>query len=435
MKQMKALLQSKAGNRRIVLVGFGREGQSSLRFLLASYWEHPIAVADQNTHLATHPLITEHNIPFFGGADFEQALHTDDFIIKSPGVKLYRQFEHLHSQTALFLECYGSRIIGITGTKGKSTTATMTHQMLQACGKHTLLIGNIGIPSFEALGQIQEDTLIVQELSAHQLQDIQHSCRYAILLNLMPEHLDFFGSVEAYYAAKLRLFTQQDDKHPFRYMGNSCHTYTSYTNSSAHCELADNVLIIQQSISLQATDLLYLRGAHHLENICAIIELAIALDLPLEIVLDSIKHFKPLPHRQSILGTKDGCTFINDSISTIPQATIAALKSFPNTTHLILGGVDRGINYDELLSVLAASKLKKVYFLGKSGARMWDEFQKTYESPSFDIFVGECLQDIEKEIIDIKNATILLSPAAASYDHFVNFEARGDYFKKIFEKK
>ncbi len=435
MKQMKALLQSKAGNRRIVLVGFGREGQSSLRFLLASHWAQPIAVADQNTDLATHPLITEHNIPFFGGADFEQALQSDDFIIKSPGVKLHRQFEHLHSQTALFLECYGQQIIGITGTKGKSTTATMTHQMLQACGKHTLLVGNIGIPPFEALERIQKDTLIVQELSAHQLQDIQHSCRYAILLNLMPEHLDFFGSVEAYYAAKLRLFTQQEDKHSFRYMGNSCHAYTSYTNSSAHCELADNVLIIKQSISLQETDLLYLRGAHHLENICAIIELAITLDLPLKIVVDSIKHFKPLPHRQSILGTKDGCTFIDDSISTIPQATIAALKSFPNTTHLILGGIDRGIKYDDLLSVLATSKLKKVYFLGKSGLRMQDEYQKTYGIPPFDTLVEENLQNIENELIEIKNATILLSPAAASYDHFANFEARGNYFKKIFEKK
>lgn len=430
-------IQHKAAGRRIVLVGFGKEGQSSLSFLLSTKLPNAIAVADKNEQLAQHPLIVAHGIAFFGGADFESHLSSADFIIKSPGVKLQDplSYPHLHSQTALFMEAYSQQIIGITGTKGKSTTATMAYRMLQACGQASLLVGNIGVPPFEAVGHISPKTLIVMELSAHQLEHIQHSCRYAILLNLMPEHLDYFGTTEAYYAAKIRLLSQQEAASSFRYVGHSAAAYCSYSSSSAHCHLDDDILHIEGAADLQASQLLHLHGAHHLENIAALIELAITLQLPMDMVRHSICHFRPLAHRQAVLGTKNDCTFINDSIATIPQATIAALKSFPKTTHLIAGGLDRGIKYDDLLTYLHHSKLKKVYFLGLAGRRMCQEYKKRYKTAPFDSCLAEKLHDIEDELITLKNACVLLSPAAASYDYFSNFEARGHFFENIFEKK
>lgn len=359
---MKTLIAHKARNKRIVLVGFGKEGQSTLGFLLRSELPNAIAIADQNIEVQKHPLIISNQITFIGGKDFETELCTDDFIIKSPGVKLQKSYPFLSSQTALFMECYGKQIIGISGTKGKSTTATMAYRMLQTCGKKALLVGNIGIPPFEAIEQIEHDSLIVEELSAHQLAAIPHSCRYAILLNLMPEHLDFFGSIEHYYKAKLRLFSQQDEDKAFRYVGNSCLPYTSYRSTHPHSEAQQNTLYISGGKQLREEDLKYLHGKHHLENISALIDLAFALKLDINCALNAIKPFKPLAHRQEFIDNGEGCQYIDDSISTVPQATIAALNSFPQSTHLILGGVDRGIKYDKLLSVLQQRKLKRCIF-------------------------------------------------------------------------
>ena len=435
---MRKLILEKAKNKRIVILGFGMEGQSSLGYLLSIQLANKILVADQNTEIIHHPLIRKNNIEVLSGEDYLSLLQKDDFILKSPGVqvKKFRPELFSHSQTSLFLEKFGSQIIGITGTKGKSTSSTMMYQILEEQNKEAFLVGNIGQPAFDMIPQIKERSWIVYELSAHQLQCVKQGPRMAILLNLMPEHLDYFASLEAYYQAKLQLFAhQRGDSFAFY------HDKTKSKSPSSHfptrrlsTQIKGEQIFLEEKAILTLSDLKYLLGHHHLENIQALIELSNFLHLDLTKTLDSIKNFHPLPHRQELLGDKNGIRFINDSISTIPQSAIQAIKASGEVDYLILGGLDRGIEYDELITFLSESKFKKVYFLGEAGKRMLEELKSLSHSMDFEYTQAANLQGIQNELLQIPRGTVLLSPAAASYDHFKNFEERGNYFRDIFSK-
>lgn len=435
---MQKLILEKAGNKRIVILGFGMEGQSSLKYLIRLKLPNAILIADQNTEIKSHNLIQENQIQVFIGDDYLQELQEDDFIIKSPGVPLkkYRPELISHSQTSLFLEEYGSQIIGISGTKGKSTTSTMMFQILEEQNKEAFLVGNIGQPAFDLISQIGEDSYIVYELSAHQLQCVKQGPRMAILLNLMPEHLDYFGSVEAYYQAKLHLFINQvQPSFTFLHPRTQQKTEASIiANPPLHSILKEHRLYLNDNSILTSQDLKYLLGHHHLENIQALIELVLFLNLDLDQALNSIKNFHPLPHRQELLGEKNGVRFINDSISTIPQSAIQAVHAIEKVDYLILGGLDRGIDYSILAEFLSQQTFKKVYFLGKAGKSILKEFRENELFMPFRFQWYEKLQDLDDELLQLKGGTVLLSPAAASYDHFKNFEERGNYFRHIFSK-
>lgn len=435
---MLELIKRISEDKRIVILGFGLEGQSSLRFLLSSNLNNEITVIDRNADINQHPLIKENNIQSFGGDGYLKYLLIDDFIIKSPGVKLgddYLGFK-THSQTSLFLEKYQTQIIGITGTKGKSTTSTMIYQILKSQDKDAFLVGNIGQPAFDLIDQIKQETLIVYELSAHQLQCVNHGPRYAILLNLMPEHLDFFKDKESYYKFKLNIFKHQPKDH-FSYISFSCAdsvaSLMSINKTAEKTELLQDRVQLNGEIILQSTDLKYLLGHHHIQNIHAVLEWIMHLNLDFDIAMESIKNFHPLPHRQELLGEKHGLRFINDSISTIPQSAIQAVKAVDKVDYLILGGLDRGVDYSSLIKFLSETSFKKVYFLGEAGKRILQELVDEKMLMKFEFSFNKKLQDIKNELLKIESGTVLLSPAAASYDAFKSFEERGDYFRKIFK--
>lgn len=436
---MLKLIERLSVNRRIVILGFGLEGQSSLRFLLTGHFNNEIAVVDRNAEIKKHQLIIENNIQSFGGKDYLLYLKKDDFIIKSPGVKLGEEFKgfEIHSQTSLFLEKFPNHIIGITGTKGKSTTSTMIYQILKKQNCDVFLVGNIGQPAFDLVSQIKPHTKIVYELSAHQLQCVNHGPKYAILLNLMPEHLDFFINKEYYYKAKLQIFNNQPNDH-FAYVSPSFQeiatSFKSLNFSENKSIISQHQIKLNEEFVLEPADLKYLLGEHHIQNIHALVELVLHLKLDLEMAIDSIKNFHPLPHRQELLGDKNGLRFINDSISTIPQSAIQAVKAVGKVDYLILGGLDRGVDYSSLIEFLAETSLIKVFFLGDAGRRIHRELVEIEKHLKFRYSISDKLQDIKNELLEIKKGTVLLSPAAASYDAFKNFEARGDYFRKVFEK-
>jgi len=176
----------------------------------------------------------------------------------------------------------------------------------------------------------------------------------------------------------------------------------------------------------------YLAGKHHINNIVAVIELVLYLNLSLEKALESIRNFKPLPHRQELLGEKHGLRFINDSISTIPQSAIYAVKAFEKIDYLIIGGFDRGIDYTSLVDFLSVSTFRRVYFLGASGERILKALMGRNTRFNFGYSWHPQLQNIKNELLGLTEGTVLLSPAAASYDAFSNFEERGNYFRQIF---
>ena len=438
-------LPSLTKGRRIVLLGFGLEGQSSFRFFSKHFPQHRFLIADQNSKIKDHPLLQGADIEISVGESYLQAISKHDFIVKSPGIKLPEdcklESKDIYSQTDLFIQAFRNQIIGITGTKGKSTTSSLLFKILNDQNKKAILIGNIGKPALDYWDKIDKDTAIVFELSAHQLEYTRFSPAYAILLNLFPEHLDYFKSESTYFKAKLNIAKFQSTSEFFFWnqTENEKATFSTFSKKPfvSKYSLTGNSIRKKsnQKILIHTDEMLYLKGLHQLKNCIPLLDLSQALNLNEEMTLDSIKNFRPLPHRIEYIGRIKGSSFYNDSISTIPEASIEALRALKKVDYLILGGLDRSLNYQKLYTFLESYSLNTVFFIGPAGKRMFDElkpkskFQKTYIE-KLHHFESHLKKLVEKE----NNSICLLSPAAASYDEFKNFEERGDYFRKLVEK-
>ncbi|MBN2237588.1 MAG: UDP-N-acetylmuramoyl-L-alanine--D-glutamate ligase [Bacteroidales bacterium] len=433
------------GKNRIVLLGFGMEGQSSFRFFNKYFQSNEICIADRNEEIKDLAILKDFKGTIASGDNYLEILLENDFIVKSPGIKLPEDKVisslNLFSQTDLFFQNFRNQIIGITGTKGKSTSATLMHKILQDQGKKTILLGNIGKPAIDYWDEIDEETLIVYELSAHQLEFTKFSPKYALLLNLFPEHLDYFQKKENYFNAKLNIAKWQkaDDFFFCSILEESATTnlHLPKTNNSTFALKADclNNATTKECI-LHLNDLRYLRGIHQLSNCIPLLDLSLVLDLNLDKTLETIKNFSPLPHRLEFISKINQLSFFNDSISTIPEATIEALKALEKVQFLILGGLDRTLDYQKLYQFIANYPLQKVFFIGPAGKRMNQELGN---NTHFEKIQREKLSDLEPILIDLisnnkQEAICLLSPAAASYDEFKNFEYRGQFFRAIVEK-
>ena len=412
--------------KRILILGFGREGKSSLAFIRKFMPHAEVGVADKNADAmkdvnngALKP------VKIYSGDNYFDAVNDFDIVLKTPGISLKDRnvdLSKITSQTDLFLEEFHNQIIGITGTKGKSTTSTLIYHLLKESGKDAILAGNIGIPIFDIIEQINNKSIIVFELSAHQLQFIHRSPHIGILLNVFEEHLDHFGTFEAYRNAKLNII---------RKMGE---TDWAVTNDE-FCYEADKMMI--RSLNYQYYDFgvnwdeVPLKGDHNRLNVKAALCAINAFGVPVDDVIPYLYTFKPLEHRQELVGTFGGVTFYNDSISTIPQAAIAALQTIKNVTFLLLGGFDREIDYTPLINYLVQSPIKHILYTGKAGARMFEMLQKAGYQGDIKNFkdLNEAFEIIRS--LSKPGDVCLLSPAAASYDQYRNFEERGRLFKVL----
>lgn len=420
--------------KRILILGFGREGKSSLAFIQKFLPHAEVGIADkneaafkdllENTKNLTNPL----NPKLYFGDNYFDAINDYDIVLKTPGISLLGKnvdLSKITSQTDLFLEEFHDQIIGITGTKGKSTTSTLIYHLLKESGRDAILAGNIGIPVFDIIERINSGTIVVFELSAHQLQFIHRSPHIGILLNVFEEHLDHFGTFEAYRNAKLNIIRKMGERD------------WAVTNDE-FCYEADKMMI--RSLNYQYYDFgvnwddVPLKGDHNRMNIKAALCAIHAFGITIDEVLPYLYTFQPLEHRQELVGTFHGVTFYNDSISTIPQAAIAAIKTIKNVTFLLLGGFDREIDYSPLVEYLKMNPLKHILFTGKAGERMVKMLQDAgYQG---DI---KKIKDLNEAFEIIKGLSkpgdvCLLSPAAASYDQYKNFEERGRVFKDLARK-
>ena len=416
------------GGKRILILGFGREGKSSLAFIRKYLPHAEVGIADKNESAFKDLEVNaanSNNPKLYSGDNYIDAVNDYDIVLKTPGISLKDKdidLSKITSQTDLFLEEFHNQIIGITGTKGKSTTSTLIYHLLKESGRDAILAGNIGIPIFDVVDKISNKTIIVFELSAHQLQFIHRSPHIGILLNVFEEHLDHFGTFEAYRDAKLNII---------RKMGEND---WAVTNDEFGYEA---VKMMVKSLNYQYYDFdvnwddVPLKGYHNRLNVKAALCAIHAFGIPVDDVLPHLYTFKPLEHRQELVGTFGGVTFYNDSISTIPQATIAALQTIKNVSFLLLGGFDREIDYSPLIEFLTKHPVKHVLFTGKAGARMCDMLEKYGYQGDIKKFkdLNEAFEIIKSFS---KNGDIcLLSPAAASYDQYRNFEERGRVFKTL----
>jgi UDP-N-acetylmuramoylalanine--D-glutamate ligase len=210
---MEKLLGSMIENKKIAILGYGREGKSTLKVLLRIGGYESITILDKNVN--GQDISEDMNVTVVSGEGYQDRLDDYDMVIKSPGVVLDRDIESykcdIVSQTELFMRRYKGQVIGITGTKGKSTTTTLIYHILQNMGWDAKLAGNVGIPSFDIIDDIRENTIIVYELSSHMLEYMSVSPRIGVILNIYEEHLDHYGTMEKYVKAKKNILTNQEE--------------------------------------------------------------------------------------------------------------------------------------------------------------------------------------------------------------------------------
>jgi len=379
-----------------------------------------------------------------------------DLIIKSPGIHYNLLTPHIDplkitTQTDLFLELFGHQTIGITGTKGKSTTSSLIYHIFNEAGLDTILLGNIGIPPFDKIHQINKNTTVVFEMSCHQLHDVRHSPHIAVLLNIFEEHLDFYKDYENYQQAKINICKYQKRGDWFIYNADDDRIkmqLDKLDNKGTHFPISDArgfanhitynsdhkaaICLHNQTSEFDLSQRKNLDGIHNLKNIAAAVGTAKIKSITNELVLQSVYSFQDLEHRLEFVGVFRGIKFYNDSIATIPEATIAAVTTLGDIDTLILGGNDRGINYSGLVEFLKIRSIKNIVFIGDAGHRISNEFG---DSLSHKVKKHHLNNFAELKIVLLNHTspggTCLLSPAASSYDEFSGFEQRGNLFKEI----
>lgn len=383
-------------HKKVLIWGYGREGKSTEAFC--------------KTHCQCEKL------DVYEGKPENLPIDQYDLVLKSPGIPLEEPHEKITSQTQLFLSQFSSQIIGITGTKGKSTTSSMLYQVLKECSNRpVLLVGNIGYPCFDYVDEITEDTIIVYELSCHQLHHVTVSPHIAVFLNLYEEHLDYYHTLERYFEAKQNIMRHQS-KEDYAFLGNNVPVFP----------VRSKVEIIEDS---RLDFPLKISGTHNQKNAYFVYLIAVNLfGLEKDKVIQSMSHFDGLPHRMEYVGTYDGVRYYDDSISTIPEAAIQAAKSIKNVQTLLIGGMDRGIDYSLLVDFIKKRNDLCFVCMYETGERIYKEC-----SGLDHCFYCEDLQAAVKKAKEItrKDAACILSPAAPSYKYFKNFEERGDVFQTL----
>lgn len=447
-------LRNKINGRKLLILGFGREGESTFRFLEKYFPEIKIAVADVNENIPDK--LNRKQIKVFTGKNYLNSIKEYDLILKTPGISLNHlsfSFDKktITSQTDLFLEFYHKQVIGITGTKGKSTTSSLIYHIIKLYSGDVVFVGNIGIPPFDLIEEIKPSSRIVFELSSHQLEFIHRSPHISVLLNIFKEHLDHYRTFEDYKLSKLNITEYQDSYDYFIYNAddkNTCDLIPS-VKSVKNIFLFSLKEILQNGCYVSGDTIFFrdhknespvydlkqerkLKGDHNIYNIMAAVCACKISKIPDKYIIEGINSFKGLEHRIEYVGKYDGIDFYNDSIATIPEATIEAIKTLKSVETLILGGFDRGIDYTLFTEYLSGSDVKNILFMGKAGDRIYSILNKM-DYGNKRLIIAE---NLEKAVHIAKEKTsiygiCLLSPAAASYDSFKNFEERGDVYKKI----
>lgn len=381
--------------KKVCIWGFGREGQSTKHFLAR----------------CCKPELVE----VFEGKREDLCEENYDIIVKSPGIIMEEDNPKFTSQTELFLKEYRDKIVGITGTKGKSTTSAMLYHVLKASGKKVILLGNIGEPCLDYFEEVDEDTIVVFEMSCHQLAHVDVSPRVAVFLSFFEEHLDYYKTKEKYFAAKENI-TRFQKPSDYLFIGDDVPPVRTTAKEVRICR--DNHGFYELAIL----------GEHNQYNAEFVYRIATGIyGCEAEDVRNAFGSFTGLPHRLQYIGEKDDIRFYDDSISTIPSATIEAVHSIPDVGTVIIGGMDRGINYDSLVRFVRDNSELIFIFTYDSGKRIYSEVEDADNT--------KYVEDLEKATklamqITPKGKACVLSPASASYGYFKNFEQRGEMFKE-----
>lgn len=426
----------------IAVWGYGREGRSVLAALLRRFPDKSLTLycaPDETEAARAHG---DANLRVIGAAPDADALSAHDVVIKSPGISAYKpeilaacdRGTRFTSGTALwFGENPGARVVAVTGTKGKSTTTALIAHLARALRVRTALAGNIGLPLLDLGGQHAD--LWAIELSSFQTGETG-PIELGVVVSLAEEHLDWHGTRERYVADKLKLADVSrtllvDAETPPLMERTKAHPRRRTFGDASGWHAADG-RIMRGGERVFDVASLPLHGAHNARNACAALAAIELLGFDARAAAPSLAAFKPLPHRLTSLGVRDGIEWIDDSISTTPDAALAALESLRGrAVTLILGGHDRGLDWDGFARALQTRSPSAIIAQGVAGPRI----ARTLRDAGLAVPVEE-IADLAAAVarakkITLRGGVVLLSPGAPSFDQFKNYAERGRAFARM----
>lgn len=446
-------------NKKVAVLGFGLEGKDLVGYLInkgAKVYIHDIKTKKQLDTKGFEKYVLKYKC----GKNYLQNLSDYDIIFRSPGVYRYKKeivtAEErgviISSATKIFFnECKG-KIIGITGTKGKGTTATLIYRSIINDKQKAYLLGNIGEPFLEKLHDIDGQTWVVMELSSFQLIDLTKSPHIAVILNIIEDHLDWHKNVKEYVKSKKNILKYQDNhdyaainhdykiSRSFSTLGKGEKYYFSIMGKVRGCFIDDERIIINlngNNMELGNTNDLILKGRHIWENVTASVCASLLAGVKKSSIKKAIYNFKGYEHRMEFVRKVDGIIYYNDSAATGPHSAMAAVGSFDKPITLILGGYDKGLSYTDFVKELGGrSNLRNVILIGDIAKKL----EKLFNNSEFK---GQVLNMEHVSIKNIVNKAkaitqnggiILLSPATSSFDMFNSYKDRGDKFKAVINK-
>ncbi|MCL5004168.1 MAG: UDP-N-acetylmuramoyl-L-alanine--D-glutamate ligase [Patescibacteria group bacterium] len=458
-------------NKKVVVFGLGVEGFSTAKFLAENDVEFGIAEKKELSELPSEvrEFVKKNKTPFKSGKTHTDKLENVSIIFRNPGIPLWnpklqeavKNGAEVSSQTKLFFELCPCPIIGVTGTKGKGTAATLIYEMLKASGRDVYLGGNIGQPPLEFINKLTKDSVVVLELSSFQLEDLTQSPHAAVVLMVTQEHLDsqspdspnYHRSLKGYLEAKKNLvrFQNADDLAVINYDFPASRVLSEDTKAKTYFfstreKIEKGAFIEGEKLILKVNGLgqelckktdVFLCGEHNIQNILAASLASLLLGVGKETIINVIKSFKGLEHRLEFVREFKGVKYYNDSFSTTPETAIAAIKSFTEPEILILGGSEKGSDYGDLGRLVAQSlNIKAVILIGVTAPKIKEAIRRglTSSTTGLKFNLVEGLSSM-KEIVEKASSlskpgdVVVLSPACASFDMFKNYKDRGEQFK------
>ncbi len=401
--------------------------------------------------------ITEYSFSFSLGKNYLEKLKGFALIFRAPSClptvpELEQEANRgaiVTTEIEMLMEMCPGKIIGVTGSDGKTTTTSLINHILKQAGYSTYLGGNIGIPLFTKLNLMRPEDIIVLELSSFQLMGMQVSPNISVITNITPNHLNIHKDYEEYINAKKNIFKYQNEEDTLilnydneitRNCENEAKGKTIFFSSK---EKLDNGYIVDENKIKQCEDKLrkhlldtndlFLKGVHNYENVCAAIATTSFL-VDMDTIVTAVKSFHPVSDRIEFVRNIDGVDWYNDSASSSPTRTIAGLNAFKEEIVLIAGGYDKNLDYTPIAKPII-DKVKTLVLMGQTSGKIFDVVKQELEKENKTLDIYMC-EDINSAIQTAnKNAKsgqiVLFSPASASFDMFKNAVERGKIFKKL----
>lgn len=420
--------------KKILILGFGREGKSTYNYIRKHLPEKHLTIGDKN-----EPEIDDDNVSIVYGDDYLKCLGDFDIVFKSPGIAfleddMYPETTEITCQTDMFLRFCKPTVVGITGSKGKTTTSTLIYEMLKSGGLNTCLIGNIGVPVFEKADE-GDDLVAVIEMSSHQLEFTTVSPHVAVLVNIYQEHLDHYKTgFEGYVSAKLNIARHQTSEDYIIY--NPEQDLTGIVDWSEVIKGQGRPVTFTSAENDEFVNELWkstehLKGEHNRQDIAYALTVARIFGVDDDAVRQAIRSFGGIEHRMEFVGVFDGVTYYNDSIATIPTAVMGAVKAIGNVDTLLFGGLDRGIDYSDFIDFLEKCDVRNLVGLPETGHNIIEELKK--KNCNKNMLCAEDMADAVRKCRDCteEGRSCLFSPAAASYNYYKNFEEKGKHYKSL----